>query len=528
VPTQSGYRPVPDLESLMRKLILTLTVLSIAALAAAGCGKDGEAASGASELVPAGSVLYGEATLKPEGDQKEAIDAILAKFPGGGQAGDKLKDLIEKGMRESDAPISFKEDIEPWLGDEAAFFVANLAASGTQSAATQSAAGLIATDDEDKARAALEKSAEGKLKKESYKDVEVLTDESSEAGAVFDGYLVLGTEAGVKAAIDTSKGGKKLSEDESYNNALEDAADDRLGFFYMNSPELLRSLRQSGTPLPDSFGKFFEEPLVATLDADKDGVTFEGTVPEEIGRASLFGQASDMVEELPGDSWLGMAQTDFGKLIDFYVDALSGAVGGRDTIEQELKSSTGLDLQRDVIDWMGDFGVFVRGASVSELDGALIVETKDEAASDRFITALGRLARSQGGGAVRIGPLSAPGGGKGFTATGGGIPKPIHVFQKDGRVVFAYGDAAASDAVNPDSKLGDAAEYSAARDSLGDYDVSFFLLTKPILELVDSTESASDADWQKAKPYLEPLSALVGGTSGDGDSLRSAVKLIVK
>jgi hypothetical protein len=223
-----------------------------------------------------------------------------------------------------------------------------------------------------------------------------------------------------------------------------------------------------------------------------------------------------------------MAQTDFGKLIDFYVDAFSGAVGGRDTIEQELKSSTGLDLQRDVIDWMGDFGVFVRGASVSELDGALIVETNDEAASDRFITALGRLARNQGGGAVRIGPLSAPGGGKGFTATGGGIPKPIHVFQKDGRVVFAYGDAAASDAVNPDSKLGDAAEYSAARDSLGDYDVSFFLLTKPILELVDSTESASDADWQKAKPYLEPLSALVGGTSGDGDSLRSAVKLIVK
>ena len=114
----------------MRKLLLTLVVMSIAALVAVGCGKEDEAASGASELVPAGSVIYGEATLKPEGDQKEAIDAILAKFPGGGQAGDKLKDLIEKGMRESDAPISFKEDIEPWLGDEAAFFVSNLGPSG--------------------------------------------------------------------------------------------------------------------------------------------------------------------------------------------------------------------------------------------------------------------------------------------------------------------------------------------------------------------------------------------------------------
>ena len=132
--------------------------------------------------------MYGEATLKPEGDQKEAIDAILAKFPGGGQAGDKLKDLIEKGLRESDAPVSYKEDIEPWLGDEAAFFVANLSANGD----AQSNAGLIATDDEDKARAALEKTAEGKLVRHDYKGVEYLTDDSKEAGAVFDGFLVLG------------------------------------------------------------------------------------------------------------------------------------------------------------------------------------------------------------------------------------------------------------------------------------------------------------------------------------------------
>jgi hypothetical protein len=510
----------------MRKLILLLAVVATAALLAVGCGNDEEAASGAAELVPAGSVMYGQATLEPQGDQKEAIDAILAKFPGGGQAGAKLKDLIEKGLRESDAPVSFKDDIEPWLGDEVAFFVSSLSATGD----AQSAAALIATDDEDKARATLEKSAEGTVTKRDYKEVEYLLDEGdgAEAGAVFDGFVVLGSEAGVKATIDTSKGGEPLSDDENYGNAIDDAADDRLGLFYMNSPELLRALRESGTPLPDSFKKFFDEPLVATLDADKDGVVFEGTLPEEIGRASLFGQASELVEELPGDSWLGMGQSDFGKLIDFYVDAFAGVVGGRDTIEQQLKAATGLDLQRDVIDWMGDFGVFVRGTSVSDLDGALIVETDDEAASGRFIAALERLAKSQVEGDMRIGPLTAPGGGEGFTVTGGAVPKPIHVFQRKGRVVFAYGDEAGSDAVDPADTLGDSAEYTAARDSLGDYDISFFLLTKPILDLVDSTEAATDADWQKARPYLEPLSALVGGTSGDGDSLRSAVKLIVE
>jgi hypothetical protein len=210
------------------------------------------------------------------------------------------------------------------------------------------------------------------------------------------------------------------------------------------------------------------------------------------------------------------------------VDAFAGVAGGRNVIEQQLRAATGLDLQKDVLDWMGDFGVFVRGKSVAELDGALIVETSDEGASGRFIAALERLGRTQGQGAVRIGPLSAPGGGTGFTVQSANIPKPVHVFQKSGRVVFAYGDAAAADAIDPANKLGDSPDFAAATDSLGGHDVSFYLLVGPILDLADSTSVAADADWQKAKPYLEPLSALVGGSSGDGDSMRSAVKLIVK
>ena len=106
----------------MRKLTLVLAALSIAALAAVGCGKD-EAPSSASSLAPATSVLYGEVTLKPEGDQKEAVDTIVSKFPGQGSAGDRIQELVDKALKESDSGISYKDDIEPWLGDEAAFFV---------------------------------------------------------------------------------------------------------------------------------------------------------------------------------------------------------------------------------------------------------------------------------------------------------------------------------------------------------------------------------------------------------------------
>ena len=504
----------------MRKLLLTLAVLLVPLGLVAGCGDNNEAASGASELVPAGAVVYGEANIRPEGDQKQAIDSILSKFPGGGQTGDKLTDLIEKGLRESDAPISFKQDIEPWLGDEAAFFASGVTDTGQ----LEASAGLIATEDEEKAKDALEKSAEGKIQKHDYKDVEYLTDDSGEAGAVFDGFVVLGTEAGVKAAIDASKDGPTLSDDDAYKKATEDAASDRLGLFYVNSPEFLKAARQSGTPLPDSFKKFFEEPIVATADADEDGVVFEADVPAELAQSfAFFGEASDVLGDMPADSWLALGQKDLGKLIEFYEDAFAAAAGGRDAIEGQFKAATGLDLRQDVLSWMGDFGIFVRGTSLANLDGALVVQTSDEAASKRFLAAVARLARTQSDSGTEIQPRS-----DGFIVRVADVPKPIHAFAQDGKVVFAYGDAAAKDAVSPGDKLGDSPDFTSAADSLGDYSLSFYVLVKPILDLVESTSAGSEAGWQEAKPYLEPLSALVAGTSGSGDDLKSAFKLVVK
>jgi Protein of unknown function (DUF3352) len=512
----------------MRKLLITIACLSATALPVAACGNSDEAASGAAELAPAGAAFYGEATLKPEGEQKEAVDALLAKFPGGGQADDKLSELIEKGLRESNAGITFRDDIEPWLGDEAGLFASGLGPGGQ----IRASAALIATDDEDEAQDALEKSAEGKITHRTYNDVEYMVDESqgeADAAAVFDGFVVLGNEAGVKAAIDASKGDSRLSDNENFKNATGNAAPDRLGLIYFNSPVLASTVEQSGMPLPESFKRFLEEPFVATLDADADGVLFEATIPEEIGKAlTFFGQGSEILTDVPADSWLALGQTDFGKLLDFYIEAFAGAAGGRDAIAQQFRAATGLELQRDVIDWMGDFGVFVRGTSLPTLDGALVIETSDQAASGRFIAALARLAKTQGQGDVQIEPLSAPGGGEGFTATGSDLPKPAHVFQRDGRVVFAYGDAAAKDAVDAPDKLGDSPEFTATRDSLGDYDVSFYLVMQPILQLAESAGAGNDADYQEAKPYLDAISALVGGTSGDGENLKSALKLVVK
>jgi hypothetical protein len=512
----------------MRKLLLTLAAMSVIALPQAGCGADDQDASSALELVPAGSSVYGEVTIKPEGDQKEQLDALLSKFPGGEDAGEKLKDLLEKAFRESDAPISFKDDIEPWLGDDAAFFVSDLNPQANAAAA----AGLIATDDEDQAESALEKSAEGKITRKTYKDVEYITDESEgsgAAGAVFDGFVVIGTELGVKAAIDASKGGEKLSDDEAYEAAVAEATDDRLGLVYVNARQLFGSLPAG---LPGLEGLKKAEPFVATFDVDDDGVLVEANVSEQLAKSlgTIGGAASELLTDLPSGSWFAASQRNVGETVDGIVDSLGQALGGRDVIERQFQTATGLDLQRDVVGWMEDLAIFARGSTLDELDGALIVETSDEAASGRLIAALARLARQEADNpGDSVGPLSAPGGGEGYTLRSPDIPKPIHFFQRNGRVVLAYGDAAARDAIDPGEKLGGSADFTAARESLGsDYELSFFVQVKPILDLVDSTDAGSDPDWQKAKPYLEPLIALVAGSADEGDQVKSAFKLVVK
>jgi hypothetical protein len=510
----------------MPRLLLILIVLITAIAVAAGCGNDSSGSSSAASLAPASSLVYGEATLRPEGDQQAAIDELVSKFPGEGSAGDRLRRLMEKAFAESDSDLSYKDDIEPWLGDEAAFFVSNFAPDGNGA----DAAVLVATEDEDATVDAVEK--DGDVRKTEYRDHDLyLSKDSDGAAAVLDGWLVLGTPGGVKTAIDTAEGGEPIEGDERYDDTLADAPEDRLGFMYVNTPAFVRQLE--GLPGAAALGQFrqiFEEPVLVTADADESGVRFESTVPASLTQAfPIVAEGSGAAGELPADSWLAFAQPDLGKTIDGYLDLAGGALGGREVIQQQLERSTGLDLERDVISWMGDWGAFVRGTSVAELDGALVIETDDEAASSRFIDAIARLARENAEPGMRILPLQLDGGGEGVTVRSPDLPQPVHLFQRDGKVVGAYGDAAAQDAVDPAETLAGSPAYTEAQDALGgDYAISFFVAIEPILALAESEGAGADQDFQEAKPYLEPLGALVGGARRDGDKLSTAFGLTVK
>jgi hypothetical protein len=502
----------------MPRILLTITALLSAIAVAAGCGNGGSSASGAASLAPAGAVVYGEATLDPSDDQQAAIDALIDKFPGEGSAGERIRGLLEKAFSESDTGLSYAKDIEPWLGDRAGFFVASLTPGADPSAAL-----LVATDDEDKAGDAIEKAAKANDgKASSYKGHDYYAISGGAAGVV-DGWVVLGSESGFKAAVETAEGGAQIEDDDAYTKALDDAPEERLGFVYFNTPAFVKQLQKTaGGASLGPFAGLFKDPVLATFNATEQGVRLEATLPESLTSAfPILGDSGGRAADLPADSWLAIAQPDLGKTISYFVDAFGGLVGGRDMLAQQLKAATGLDLDKDVISWMGDWSLFVRGESVAELNGALVVETSDEAASARFIDAVARLARKSN---AHVTDTDG-----GVTLSSPDVPEPIHLFQRDGKVVLAYGDSAAADALDPGETLGDTQAYKDAEEALGgDYDLSFYLGFEPILALVDSTGAGDDEGWQKVKPYLEPLGALVVGAKKDGDKVRTAFGVTVR
>jgi hypothetical protein len=511
----------------MRRLLLTVALLSCSVVAAGGCGNEGSSSSGAASVAPAGSLVYGEATLRPEGDQKAAVEALVNKFPGEGSAGDRIQGLMETLFTEADTSLAYREDVEPWLGDEAAFFVSNLRPGGEDA----DAALLVATEDEDASMTAVQKAASDERKAEHSGHDVYLYDDGEEAAAAVDGWLALGTPGAVEAAIDTAEGDDPIEDEDRFKETLEDAPEDRLGFVYVDMPGFYERLRgMPGAAQLGPFRQIFEDPIIVTADAEESGVRFEATIPTKLTQGfPIVSEGTGEAGDLPADSWLALAQPDLGGTIEGYVDLAAGALGGRDVIEEQLRSATGLELEEDVISWMGDWSAFVRGTSVDSLDGAVMIETNDEAASGRFIDAIARLVRQDAPPGTTTGPLDLAGGGEGYTVRGPELPQPVHLFQRDGRVVAAYGDAAANDALDSGETLAGSADYTQAEDALGgDYAVSFFLAFQPILELAESEGASADPDYQEAKPYLEPLGALVGGATEDGDDLRSAFALTVK
>jgi Protein of unknown function (DUF3352) len=483
----------------------------------AGCGGDEEPPGpDPAAVTPAGAPLYGEAVVRPEGDQRDAAEGALAKLLDTEDPGAFISEQLDAVLRESDETggITYSEDIEPWLGQTAGFFVTGFTNDGD-------GALLAAVTDPDAAAAAVDKVQAADNADEATKSYEGIEYELSEDGGAVGfvrEFLVAGTEDAFRDAVDASTG-SALADEGSFRDELATAPDDALANVYVDSPALLDELVDSGelpagqrAVVEDQLGSAVDGPAIASLEATEDSVALQSATAAGESPAP---EESSLLRELPADAWLAFAITDFGaNLEELFARLRASEVPGLERFEAQIRAALGIDLGQ-LAGWTGDVSGYAAGTSIFGLDGGLILETTDEEESADALDAIGTaLARDR---SLQIEP--AGGGEPGFTVSISDAPVQIVVEQREDRVAAGLGEESVDNLFEPGDTLGDSDNFGAAADALGsDYAASAFVDFEPILELVDSTgEAEGDPDYEQARPYLDHLDYLVAGQRREGD-----------
>jgi Protein of unknown function (DUF3352) len=502
-------------------LISVLLVPVVAALA--GCGGDGgespspPAGPDPATLAPANVPLFAEGVVRPEGDRREALESALSKLLATEDPGAFVVEQVDKALAGSDAGLTYEDDIEPWLGEQAGIFFRSFTEDGDGAA-------VVATTNTQAAEQAVQKLAaadEEPERRRSYEGVEYLVDRGGTAAGVVGDFLVAGTENALRDAVDASKG-RSLAESGDFRAQLDQAPDDWVGFVYADPRAILDALRKSGQV---SSGEVASGPRLKALLSQTATASISATADQLALQASgasavtPVAQESSLLRDFPEGSWLAFAVTEAGDALRA-LDRIQGPPGSGSS---PLDGGLGFDLGAQITRWVGDIGGFAGGTSLFGLSGALVLETSDEQASIQTLDRLQRALSNEPG--LTVEPLNDSGE-HGFSLTPAGVPVSFQVVQRGDKVVAGLADSV-SDVFSPSATIGDSDPFNSAADALGEEFVPVtFVDFVPLFQLVGGfPQVRSDPDYQRAKPYLDHLDYLMFGARGDGD--RAQVRAVL-
>jgi hypothetical protein len=503
-----------------RLLVLTL-VLALCAAIAAGCGSS--SGSGGDDdpaaLIPAGAPLYAEGVVRPDGKVRSDLQGALKKILRTDDPGAKIRKLVDDSGKSDD--VSFKDDVEPWVGDRVGFAITAL-----HNGQDADYAAVIDSKDDAKAEKLLAKQ-KGTVKR-SYKGTDYRFDAKEKtATALVDHRVVVATEGGLKAIVD-AKDKDHLDQANGLEAVRSKVAQDRIGLFYLDVQGLVRTIAQQASSDPQvgallqSFTNAAPKTLGAALQAQPDVLRVDAVSIGTPKSSTTGGSGADIVATLPSSSWLALGVANLGQTLDRVVQAVAGGGGitgvGVHALLGQFKKQTSLDLRQDVLGWMGDAGIFVGGTTSADLRGALVIKTTDPAKTRRTISVLERFVRQQSGDA-KIRSLRYQGVDEGFTVRSGTGPRVDVGLAGDKFVVSAGNFQAFKEAIDPNQGLGSTNTFAEAAGKLGNgLRPSFYLDFSQVTSLIE-TFAGSDADFQKAKPYLETFGAIVAGAKSEGSGV---------
>ncbi len=538
------------MENFTRISVRTFLLLAgaVAALALAACGggsSDSSSSSGPdpATVTPADAFLYGQATIKPDGSQKDDLDSALQKLTGSSDIGGTISSQLDQSF--SDKNVSFSNDIDPILGSTMGGFVDGVSGNSGDGAVAFSVTDTGAAQD------LFDKLGQGESKDASYSgvDYKVSTKKGDDSAyGVIGDFAVIGTEQAFKDAVDASNG-NSLADDSTATDALGSVPDETLASAYIDPKAAVdaavssgaitqKQLDQSG--ISDQIDQLGDTPVILAAGATSGSLSLQASGP-----ANGSSGGSDIVSTLPAGAWLAFGASDVGQTItksyeqflqgfqlgfQSGIDNLNKQIGGGASVQPQqlpdvsatIKKATGLDISKD-FGWVGDVGGFLQGSSPLDIGGGLVIQTDNAAQATATLAKLRKaLGRER---SLKI----TPGSDGGFNIQPVGTPIGAEVAIRNDKVVFAFAGATIDDVLQPSQTLGDADNFKSAADALGDgVNPTFYLDATTLLSLLQNSGSTSDPSFQQALPYLSAIDYLVVGSGVSGDRMTGRIVLGLK
>jgi Protein of unknown function (DUF3352) len=508
---------------LKTRLLIILLVTALATVAA-GCSEGGSSSSTGANFAAPESLVYVEAKLNPSGTLKSNVDALAEKIGGIDNLGDYIVSQLEGAAQEDGETLDFAQEVQPWLGGRAGIAFKQLEENGELDEP------LIAIETTNPAAAQRfvdERVGQSNepFRSGSYEaaDFEVGGAEGNAIGVVDDFLLIADGERQFKDAVDASQG-DSLADEDGFEETISAASNASIADVYVDVGGLI----DEGEDKIDSQTlQFLESTGVNPTEATAVASVVPGADQIEIdvsgdlgGKKAPTGDASELLDSLPGSSLAAFAVSGFREQVEEAIDDLDASGIPPDLPPNQLKSTlnqAGIDLD-SIAASVQDAALFVEGSSRSNLGGALVLATDGSSEAKQVIGSIGILLRS-----ARIAGVTALGGGtSGFSIRSPELgDKPVVVAAKGSQIVIGYGLPQALAALDTGAALEGSSAYEAAVSSLGKTPISGFADGPAALLLAEALVPRSKTEFWEAVPYLKKIRFIAVGRGVD-DELATA------
>jgi hypothetical protein len=484
----------------MRKVGTALILVVAMLLALPACGGKTDERARAAGITPATALGFLSISLDPSLEQKRNLLSVARRFPDAEVREDfeeNRDELLSGILRE--VGLDYERDVKPWLGSELAVAVL----PGT-SGPTPLVAVLIEQDDEDAAKAAIDKA-----------NAQAAAEGEQIAYRIVDDFVVA-TDGSDQARADqtlqafTADGDADLSGSREFADVVDQLHGDRLLLGWIDGKDAMQVLGEFLDAGEFPIESVLQEAVPTAFDvhAARDAV-----VMEAVARSTEEGRRGkpELTEGLPEGSYGTFTIFDIGQALRESLQAVLGT-GNGDALA-EITRETGIDIERDLLSWMGGESVIVAAPAPSGQqfpNVGLVIEPTDRAAAEAAVPKLQQALRGL-----------AP-------AIGEGVQPSVGLF--DDRVVIAssaaYMEQLARDA-SPSFGESDVYRSVLGESSSDATRMQFVLDIDAVRETFEGFMEAEErAEYERdTKPNVEPFDAVGFVFHREGDFDRAEVKV---